>query len=298
MPQSVIPAFDRQHGRPLATIAASAVVATSADLGWRGIVVEHYRHPPMEMTEMVLPNHHLTLQLSGPLIIERLIDGRFQARRTEPGSFTLTSANTPLQARWREPVEILAIALDPSFMAALIHDTTIAARAFIPQFAPQDARIAGIGQALLAELAEGGPNGPLFVEGLTTALTLHLLRQYQCPPWQPLAAPCGLSPHDLRRVRDYMHAHLTDAISLGDLAQVVGLSPSRFAALFKHSTGEAPYHALLGLRVARAQDLLLHSSLPLGIVARQAGFANQSHMTRHVRRLLGSTPLTLRRGRP
>jgi AraC family transcriptional regulator len=64
--------------------------------------------------------------------------------------------------------------------------------------------------------------------------------------------------------------------------------------LFKQSVGVPVHQYVLRSRVAYAVDLLVKSKLPLSDVALQAGFANQSHMARCVRRATGLTPSTLR----
>ena len=100
----------------------------------------------------------------------------------------------------------------------------------------------------------------------------------------------GLSPAAMRRVREYVDAHLGGSMDLATLAGVAGVSIHHFARGFKHSAGVTPHHYLTQKRVERAQDLLAHTDLPLSEIAYAVGFSDQSHLARHFRQMLGVTP--------
>jgi AraC family transcriptional regulator len=87
---------------------------------------------------------------------------------------------------------------------------------------------------------------------------------------------------------------LAENIAVADLAAEAGLSPSHFALLFKRSVGISVHHYVMRARVERAVELLTQTTDPLGEIALQCGFANQSHMTSALRRFLGVTPRALR----
>jgi transcriptional regulator of acetoin/glycerol metabolism/AraC-like DNA-binding protein len=100
----------------------------------------------------------------------------------------------------------------------------------------------------------------------------------------------GLSPGAMRRIREYVEAHLGDSMDLATLAAVAGLSIHHFARGFKQSTGLTPHHYLTQKRVERAQDMLAHTALSLSEIAYAVGFSDQSHLARHFRQMLGTTP--------
>ena len=104
----------------------------------------------------------------------------------------------------------------------------------------------------------------------------------------------GLPPAAMRRVHEYMEAHLSENIDLSMLATVAGLSTYHFAREFKRSTGIAPHYYLVSKRVERAQDMLARTDSSLAEIAIAAGFADQSHLARHFRRIVGSTPREFR----
>src|SRR5262245_23208562 len=81
----------------------------------------------------------------------------------------------------------------------------------------------------------------------------------------PLRPPIrgGLPPRALRRVREFIAAHLEQTISIQALATTAGLSMYHFARAFKQSAGVTPHDYLVQCRVRRACDLLAATDLPL-----------------------------------
>jgi transcriptional regulator GlxA family with amidase domain len=104
----------------------------------------------------------------------------------------------------------------------------------------------------------------------------------------------GLSPGAMRRVREYVAAHLGESIDLSMLAGVAGLSVHHFARQFKQSAGVTPHAYLTQKRVERAQEMLVQTGLSLAEIAFAVGFFDQGHLARHFRHMLGTTPREFR----
>jgi AraC-like DNA-binding protein len=104
----------------------------------------------------------------------------------------------------------------------------------------------------------------------------------------------GLPPGAMRRVREYVDAHLGESMDLAELASIAGLSVFHFARQFKQSAGVTPHHYLVQRRIERAQDMLARTDLALSEIAVAAGFSDQSHLSRHFRQMLGTTPREFR----
>jgi transcriptional regulator GlxA family with amidase domain len=104
----------------------------------------------------------------------------------------------------------------------------------------------------------------------------------------------GLPPRALRRVREFIEAHLEENISIQMLAGIAGLSMYHFARAFKKSEGMTPHEYLIQRRVRRAKDLLAKTELPLSEIALASGFSDQSHCARRFREHVGVTPSSYR----
>jgi AraC-like DNA-binding protein len=78
------------------------------------------------------------------------------------------------------------------------------------------------------------------------------------------------------------------------LARIAGLSLFHFAREFKQSAGVTPHHYLVQRRISSAQKMLVRTELSLSEVALAVGFSDQSHLARHFRHMLGTTPRDFR----
>ena len=90
-----------------------------------------------------------------------------------------------------------------------------------------------------------------------------------------------------------MQADLAQDLSVLDLAGLTGMSESYFSCC-KQSVGILPYRDLMLLRVERAKVLLQGRTSSIGAIALDCGFANQTHLTKVFRRMVGVTPKVCR----
>ncbi|MGK9232237.1 AraC family transcriptional regulator [Inquilinus limosus] len=214
------------------------------------------------------------------------------------GDVHLDPANLPIFHRWTESLETSLVALDPNF----VEQTFV--EAFDRDIEQLRVVVGGddpIVRAMLVlsdkEVQDRGAAGRLYAEGLATALVIHLFRHYGTRQRRAPPISGGLTPVQLRRVTEFIEAQLEADLGLVDLARQVGLSTHHFGQAFKASTGVPPHKYVLQRRVARAEELLLSSELPIAEIAAAVGFSSQSHMTYQFRKLTGTTPSRFRRER-
>jgi AraC family transcriptional regulator len=81
----------------------------------------------------------------------------------------------------------------------------------------------------------------------------------------------GLSRERLKRVRDYIEAHLDDRLTLTDLAKVACLSPYHFSRSFKQSIGVGPQRYVIQRRLERAKAMIRWTNQPIAEIAQQVG---------------------------
>ncbi|RQZ24235.1 AraC family transcriptional regulator [Burkholderia sp. Bp9017] len=90
-------------------------------------------------------------------------------------------------------------------------------------------------------------------------------------------------------MRERLAADLTCTVTLDDVAQAVGLSSFHAARLFTRTTGMPPHAWRNQLRLQRALAPL-RAGVPVADVAAASGFVDQSHFTRHFKRMFGVPP--------
>ena len=104
------------------------------------------------------------------------------------------------------------------------------------------------------------------------------------------------SPAAVRTVRDLLAGRLADPPSLDDLARESGMSPFALVRAFRTETGLPPHAYVNHLRVRLARRLLDGGVAPADVAA-AAGFADQAHLTRHFKRVVGVPPRAYQRDR-
>lgn len=98
------------------------------------------------------------------------------------------------------------------------------------------------------------------------------------------------------RAKDYIRARFHESLSLDDVAGIAGLSRFHLVRTFAKHVGVPPHGYQIHVRIEHAAALL-RAGLPLTAVGEAVGFADQSHFTRHFKRIMHVTPGGYARGR-
>lgn len=126
---------------------------------------------------------------------------------------------------------------------------------------------------------------------------VHLLLQHCIE--QPRVAPAvrGRVQHAIiERCKSYIRERYHCSISLDEIANFSGLSRFHLVRLFQRAVGSPPHAYQIQLRIEHACRLLQAGIRP-SMVASAVGFADQSHLTRHFRRIMFTTPGAYRAAR-
>lgn len=107
--------------------------------------------------------------------------------------------------------------------------------------------------------------------------------------------PGGLARWQVRRTLAHIETNLASKMETRGLADVVSFSKSHFSRAFKRSLGVPPMTYVLTRRVARAKLMMATTREQLTDIALACGFADQSHLNRSFRRMVGISPGLWRR---
>lgn len=120
------------------------------------------------------------------------------------------------------------------------------------------------------------------VELIAERLRRHLRRQ-----------PEAIEPRRDRRLahrmRELLDERIASGVSLREAAAMLHAHPAHLVRTFSREFGIAPHQYLVTRRIDRARRLLLAGEPPHAVAA-ATGFHDQSHLTRHFKRVVGTTP--------
>ena len=209
-------------------------------------------------------------------LVARHTSGFESRERGMLGKDVLVRLRDYVDAHLDEPIEVAALAAAESL--ALEAQLNEHLRGY-------DQALLDLARALASESAADYPNGPLywnevasgFIDGLVARHTSGVASQAR-----------GMLGKDvLGRLRDYVVAHLDEPIEVAALAGIAGRSPSHFSHVFTRSVGRTPHRWVVHLRLQCAIELVREGRSGLAEIAARTGFADQSHLSRWVRRVHG-----------
>jgi AraC family transcriptional regulator len=105
----------------------------------------------------------------------------------------------------------------------------------------------------------------------------------------------GLAVWQAKRTVAYIEANLGSKLTIRVMADLVGLSNSYFSRAFKQTLGSSPMAYIAVRRLERAKLMMASTGQRLTDIALACGFADQSHLNRCFRRIVGVTPGLWRR---
>jgi AraC family transcriptional regulator len=295
-----------------------AVRVSSRGLDWGALNFERRELAPSARALSSGSREHLILVSLGTGRIARESQGERVEHELSPGCVALVPSGIPVSWTWPTRISFSILTLAPAFLDRVAREVfglerqdyrlSLTERA-------NDPVITNIAGVLAREVMRSEPGGRLYAESLANILSVHLLRHYaQCVDGRNLEA-CSIAEQPApeaaqadaanraslqsRAAADavrFIQANYSRNLSLQDMADSVHLSPFHLARVFKQALGVSPHQYLIQVRVNSARALLAAGSgeRSLAEVANAVGFADQSHLTRHFKRLLGVTPGQLR----
>lgn len=259
-----------------------------------GMVVARWTDARLEARReaVVAPDGQFVFDVALAPAHVRLLSGRemiFDGVMASGMTYVCRPSQT-LHAEFAGPVEFLRL----SVAEGLIHGQQAAEASPAPSreasFAtmlPRDALICHLARAV--QMARDGAEES-YVQALARAI---MVRTAQIRQRSARVSP--LPKWRLRRVVDYIEAHISEAISLASLAAAAGLSRTHFTVQFRLATGCKPHEFILLRRIEVAKRLLIETSRELVDIALTVGFQAQAHFSTVFKRFVGESPGRWRR---
>ena len=116
----------------------------------------------------------------------------------------------------------------------------------------------------------------------------------QASAWTERQVPSGTKRGAVRPVLAYIEDHLDEALPVRQLAERAYTSEKHFFRIFRGVTGMTPNAYIHARRIARAEQLLGHTDMPIGVVAGMVGYDSPSRFIQVFRIHKGMTPARFR----
>jgi len=84
---------------------------------------------------------------------------------------------------------------------------------------------------------------------------------------------------------------------ISEYAKLCGMSPGRFSVVFKEATGKTPQRFIEDIRISKAREMLINTSLSMSCVAENVGFRDPLYFSRVFRRSVGMSPTEYRKNK-
>jgi AraC family transcriptional regulator len=294
---------DRSTAAAFPRYLTGELLADSMALQWSGLYARRLRNPRVVDRLLVpaTPEPHISCTLRGTAEFrERDVGGTWITRQIRPGDLFVTRSRTPYEVDLQSPPgqELdnlsLHIAVEPFLAALEARYPGCADRVEVVDYFGRDEILWPICLTCAELLAARVPGKSLRIAALTQLFAAHLVEKYTSTPAKTPVYRGGLPIHQLRKVEDYVAERLSEEIPIEALAELVELSSSHFAHVFKETTGMTPLQFVTRQRVTRAQQLIRETSRSLIDVGLEVGYTSPSHFAQVFRRVVGVTPTQFR----
>jgi AraC family transcriptional regulator len=229
--------------------------------------------------------HLIFFQLSPRLRLECRMAGRALLHEPAAGSLAICPVGIDCSAESDTGVDMLVVAVKPGFLALTAAEDSALEAQLHERLSGYDHQLMAMARALALENADGYPNGPMFWNEAACGFIGRLVFNHTSIPDRPARGMLGKCA--LQRIREYVLAHLADPIEVGELAELAGRSTFHFCRVFARSVGMTPHRYVVHLRLQAAIARIREGRSSLAAIAADTGFADQSHLSRWVRRVHG-----------
>lgn len=230
---------------------------------------------------------HLVAFVSKTRIKCRLA-GRALFHKAHEGSLAICPAGLDTSAEADQDLNGLLVAVRPNkFALAAAEGGTLGAE-LIGRLCGHDQTLLDFAEVLARESREGYPHGTVFWNETAGHFIDVLATHHAMGTRAKRNGP--LTTDILKRLKEFVVEHLDEPLDVATLAKMTNRSQFHFSRAFTRSVGVSPHRYIVHLRLRRAVEMVRDGKFGLAEIAAKTGFADQSHLTRWVRRVHGVSP--------
>jgi AraC family transcriptional regulator len=290
--------------RRCASVKPNALLATSSASEWSSLLLDYHEGSGQCEAFETYPTGDLTLvvNVSGRHQLGSFTNGRWCSVVYQPGVSGLTPPNETARLRWqtsspREAFRTVHVYLPGSLLRSVEEEYRRVGQsddARVTALAFRDDIVAAQALMLLTAHRAGAPE--LYAASTAQWLVTHLLSRQA--GWRHLTdttrLPATITDRRFSRVIEFMSCHLSQPLTLRQLAHEAGISVHHFGRRFRERTGVGPAAYLATLRFEHARVLLRTTDLPISDIAARCGYPRPSAFSTAFLRHAGVTPTVFR----
>jgi len=249
----------------------------------------HYQNEHERLYYVNKKQHTLSLYLSGGYDTHRTdVCSEFGA----PGKFCLMPKDSESHWQLGQTQQFMHLYFDDDYLKQLaLKVFDIDPRMLqLPELTfTNDAATEALYRHCIANSDWKSSNDHLAMQQVTNTILVSMLQNMGITK-QNVVVKGGLSPKVANLVCDYMQENFQRQVYLAELAELAQLSEYHFCRMFKQSLAQTPQAYLLAIRIEQAKLRLNKREHSIAEVALLCGFANQSHLGRYFKKLVGLSP--------
>jgi AraC family transcriptional regulator len=228
--------------------------------------------------------HHL-VWFQSPVQIECRMADRTLWHEAPAGSLAICPSGMDCAADAGQNVDAIIVAIDPAKLTLAAAEDSMPRAQLIERLRGYDEALLDLARILVVESADDYREGPLFWSEVANNFVDGLIARHTSKSASQARGTLGKDV--LMRIKDYVFAHIDEPIEVSTLASMAGRSPFHFSRVFTRCVGMTPHRYVVHLRLQRAIELVREGQSSFAEIAARTGFADQSHLSRWVRRVRG-----------
>jgi AraC family transcriptional regulator len=217
--------------------------------------------------------------------------GQSLTHEAHEGSLAIGPAGLDTSADSDRDLTSIVVMVQPDKLALAAAENGTLEAQLAGRLRGRDPALLDLARILVLENKSGYPRGTIFWNEtagnfIDTLATNHMIGA-------KAQARDLLNQDVLKRLKDFICAHLDEPLNVATLAKMTNRSQFHFSRVFARSVGVSPYRYVAHLRLQRAVEMVREGRHGLAEIAAKTGFSDQSHLTRWVRRVHGVSPTQL-----
>ncbi len=203
---------------------------SSVNLGWKGVLLEKGHSPFFYPKNIYTESFYFALSISAPTSWKTYKDSSTKEIKADPGDVWLNPPNTPFTHDVNVPCYFILLLIEEEELYRNFEEKLPSQKLnFLNQYNVNDLSLANIIYLFYNEVKNSGKNGKLYFDNLKKLLSSYFLRNYSDYADIINDKPqSNLSESNIHIIQNYILNHISEDISIDELAFQIGLSKFYF----------------------------------------------------------------------